>query len=117
MRPDGARRHTIVVLVENNEGVLSRIATLFSARGYVIESLSLSSTHDAAVARIVIGVRGDERVIEQVIKQLHKLVDVIKVGDLTDVPHVERELVMIRVQPLPSRVSDVERIAEKFSAR
>ncbi len=85
-----ARKHTIAVLVENRFGVLSRVAGLFSARGYNIESLSVGETLDPTVSRMTLVVRGDEFVIEQVIKQLHKLIDVIKVIDLTQEDHVER---------------------------
>src|SRR5438046_1421265 len=98
----GPRKHTIAVLVENKFGVLSRVAGLFSARGYNIESLSVGETLDPSVSRMTLVVRGDEFVIEQVTKQLHKLIDVIKVTDLTDEGHVERELVLIRVNAEPS---------------
>src|SRR5262245_66385749 len=91
------RRHTISVLVENKFGVRSRVAGLFSARGYNIESLSVGETLDPTVSRMTLVVTGDEFVIEQVMKQLHKLIDVIKVNDLTDESHVEREAVLIRV--------------------
>jgi len=86
MGPNGSepRKHTIAILVENKFGVLSRVAGLFSARGYNIESLSVGETLDPSVSRMTIVVRGDEFVIEQVMKQLHKLIDVIKVSDLTD---------------------------------
>jgi len=83
------RKHTIAVQVENKFGVLSRVAGLFSARGYNIESLSVGETLDPSVSRMTLVVRGDEFVIEQVTKQLHKLIDVIKVSDLTDDDHVE----------------------------
>src|SRR5204862_324250 len=83
----GPRKHTIAVLVENKFGVLSRVAGLFSARGYNIESLSVGETLDPSVSRMTLVVTGDEFVIEQVTKQLHKLIDVIKVSDLTDDDH------------------------------
>src|SRR5262245_22024386 len=89
---DGANKHTIAVLVENKFGVLSRVAGLFSARGYNIESLSVGETLDPTVSRMTLVVRGDQFVIEQVVKQLHKLIDVIKVSDLTENRHVERAL-------------------------
>src|SRR2546430_11042429 len=97
----GPRKHTIAVLVENKFGVLSRVAGLFSARGYNIESLSVGETLDPSVSRMTLVVTGDEFVIEQVTKQLHKLIDVIKVSDLTDDDHVERELMLIRVNAEP----------------
>ena len=113
----GPRKHTIAVLVENKFGVLSRVAGLFSARGYNIESLSVGETTDSAVSRMTIVVRGDEFVIEQVMKQLHKLIDVIKVSDLTDDSHVERELVLIRVNGEPQHRAEILRTADIFRAR
>ena len=110
-------KHTIAVLVENKFGVLSRVAGLFSARGYNIESLSVGETLDPSVSRMTLVVRGDEFVIEQVTKQLHKLIDVIKVTDLTDEGHVERELVLVRVNAEPSNRAEILRTAEIFRAR
>ena len=111
------RKHTIAVLVENKFGVLSRVAGLFSARGYNIESLSVGETLDPTVSRMTLVVRGDEFVIEQVMKQLHKLIDVIKVSDLTDEGHVERELVLIRVNAEPQHRAEVLRTADIFRAK
>jgi acetolactate synthase-1/3 small subunit len=111
------RKHTIAVLVENKFGVLSRVAGLFSARGYNIESLSVGETLDPTVSRMTLVVRGDEFVIEQVMKQLHKLIDVIKVSDLTDDSHVERELVLIRVNAEPQHRAEVLRTADIFRAK
>ena len=111
------RRHTIAILVENKFGVLSRVAGLFSARGYNIESLSVGETLDPSVSRMTIVVSGDEFVIEQVTKQLHKLIDVIKVNDMTDDSHVERELVLIRVNAEPQHRTEVMRTADIFRAR
>jgi acetolactate synthase-1/3 small subunit len=111
------RKHTISVLVENRFGVLSRVAGLFSARGYNIESLSVGETLDPAVSRMTLVVRGDEFVIEQVTKQLHKLIDVIKVSDLTDDSHVERELVLIRVNAEPQHRAEILRTADIFRAK
>src|SRR5881392_1055856 len=113
----GPRSHTIAVLVENKFGVLSRVAGLFSARGYNIESLSVGETLDPTVSRMTLVVRGDEFVIEQVTKQLHKLIDVIKVNDLTDESHVERELVLMRVNAEPQHRTEVLRTADIFRAR
>jgi len=119
MTANGAepRKHTISVLVENKFGVLSRVAGLFSARGYNIESLSVGETLDPSVSRMTIVVSGDEFVIEQVMKQLHKLIDVIKVNDLTDDSHVERELVLIRVNAEPQHRAEILRTADIFRAR
>ena len=119
MSANGAepRKHTISVLVENKFGVLSRVAGLFSARGYNIESLSVGETLDPSVSRMTSVVTGDEFVIEQVTKQLHKLIDVIKVNDLTDDSHVERELVLIRVNAEPQHRAEIQRTADIFRAR
>jgi acetolactate synthase-1/3 small subunit len=111
------RKHTIAVLVENRFGVLSRVAGLFSARGYNIESLSVGETLDPTVSRMTLVVRGDEFVIEQVIKQLHKLIDVIKVTDLTEENHVEREMILVRVNAEPSSRAEILRIADIFRAK
>ena len=113
----GVRKHTIAVLVENKFGVLSRVAGLFSARGYNIESLSVGETVDPTVSRMTLVVRGDEFVIEQVVKQLHKLVDVIKVTDLTQENHVERELVLLRINAEPQYRAEILRIADIFRAK
>ncbi len=111
------RKHTIAVLVENKFGVLSRVAGLFSARGYNIESLSVGETLDPSMSRMTLVVRGDEFVIEQVMKQLHKLIDVIKVSDLTEENHVEREMVLVRVNAEPTYRAEILRIADIFRAK
>ena len=113
----GAKAHTIAVLVENRFGVLSRVAGLFSARGYNIESLSVGETLDPSMSRMTLVVRGDEFVIEQVIKQLHKLVDVIKVIDLTGEDHVEREMILLKVNAEPAYRAEILRIADIFRAK
>src|SRR3972149_5685412 len=111
------QKHTIAVLVENRFGVLSRVAGLFSARGYNIESLSVGETLDPTVSRMTLVVRGDEFVIEQVVKQLHKLIDVIKVIDLTREDHVERELVLVRVNAEPQHRAEILRTADLFRGK
>jgi len=111
------KKHTIAVLVENKFGVLSRVAGLFSARGYNIESLSVGETLDPTVSRMTLVVTGDEFVIEQVIKQLHKLIDVIKVTDLTEESHVEREMVLVRVNAEPANRAEILRTADIFRAK
>ena len=111
------RKHTIAVLVENKFGVLSRVAGLFSARGYNIESLSVGETLDPSMSRMTLVVRGDEFVIEQVMKQLHKLIDVIKVSDLTEDDHVEREMILIRVNAEPTYRAEILRIGDIFRAK
>jgi acetolactate synthase-1/3 small subunit len=111
------RQHTIAALVENRFGVLSRVAGLFSARGYNIESLSVGETLDPTVSRMTIVVHGDEFVIEQVTKQLHKLIDVIKVTNLTDEDHVQRELMLVRVNAEPQHRAEILRTADIFRAK
>ena len=111
------KKHTIAVLVENRFGVLSRVVGLFSARGYNIESLSVGETLDPAVSRMTLVVRGDVFVIEQVMKQLHKLIDVIKVIDLSEETHVEREMLLVRVNAEPSARAEILRIADIFRAK
>ena len=91
-------QHTISVLVTNRFGVLSRVSGLFSGRGFNIDSLSVAVTQDPTVSRMTIVTRGDDKIVEQITKQLNKLVDVIKVSDLTDQKFVERELALIKVQ-------------------
>lgn len=110
-------RHTISVLVENKFGVLSRVAGLFSGRGYNIESLSVGETIDPSIAIMTIVTTGDDWVIEQITKQLNKLIDVIKVIDLTELDHVEREMVLIKVAPKQEKKAEVLRIAEIFRGR
>jgi acetolactate synthase-1/3 small subunit len=95
--PEGTMRHTISVLVENEFGVLSRVAGLFSGRGFNIESLSVAETLDPTVSRITLVTTGDDTVLEQITKQLNKLVSIIRVSDFKDTEHVERELVLIKV--------------------
>ena len=110
------RKHTIAIQVENKFGVLSRVAGLFSARGYNIESLSVGETLDPTVSRMTIVVRGDEFIIEQVTKQLHKLIDVIKVTDLTDESHVERELILVRVNAEPTNRAEISSRSEEHTS-
>src|SRR3989338_2383047 len=90
-------RHTISVLVENKFGVLARIAGLFSARGFNIDSLTVGETEDPTASRMTIVLRGDDKTIEQVKKQLNKLIDVISVKDLTKKDYIDRELVLLRL--------------------
>ena len=107
-------RHTISVLVENKFGVLARVAGLFSGRGYNIDSLNVGETEDPSISRMTIVARGDDKIIEQITKQLNKLIDVIKVTDLTSEEHVERELVLIKVSA-PSKVrSEIIQLADIF---
>ncbi|MDH5547370.1 MAG: acetolactate synthase small subunit [Gammaproteobacteria bacterium] len=89
-------RHIISLLMENEAGALSRVAGLFSARGYNIESLTVAPTEDASLSRMTIVTTGSEEIIEQITKQLNKLIDVVKLIDLTEGPHIERELMMVK---------------------
>jgi len=97
MGNNNLKPHIISVTVENRFGVLSKIAGLFSARGYNIDSLSVAETDDPTVSRMIIVVRGDEKILEQIYKQLNKLIDVIKVQDLTEQDFIERELALIKL--------------------
>ena len=110
-------RHTISVLVENKFGVLSRVSGLFSGRGFNIESLSVGETTDAAVSLMTIVTSGDDQIVEQITKQLNKLIDVIKVIDFIDVEHVEREMVLIKVKPRKENKTEVLQLAEIFRGR
>lgn len=110
-------RHTISILVENHFGVLARVSGLFSARGYNIDSLCVAETEDPAVSRMTVVVRGDDQVLEQIVKQLNKLVDTIEVLDLTSEDHVERELIMIKVAAGNGSRSQVIEVANIFRAK
>ncbi len=110
-------KHTLAVLVENKSGVLSRVASLFSRRGYNIDSLAVGVTEDADISRITIVVHGDDHVLEQVTKQLNKLVDVIKVSDIGGEDTVERELVLIKVTADVDTRAEIIQIADIFRAR
>lgn len=110
-------RHTISVLVENKFGVLSRISGLFSGRGYNIESLSVGETIDPKISTMTIVTSGDDWIIEQINKQLNKLIDVIKVVDMTELDHVEREMVMLKISPRQEDKAEVLRLAEIFRGR
>jgi acetolactate synthase-1/3 small subunit len=105
------------VLVENRFGVLGRITGLFSARGFNIESLSVAETEDPTVSRITLVTEGDEIILEQVHKQLNKLIDVIKVTDLSQESHVDREMVLIKVQAGGEMRAEVRRIADIFRGK
>lgn len=109
-------RHTLAVLVENNPGVLARVAGLFSRRGFNIESLAVGETENPAISRMTIVVEGDDRVLEQVTKQLRKLVEVLKVQDITKMEHVDRELALIKVNAEPAKRAEIIQIVEIFRA-
>lgn len=110
-------KHTLAVLVENKSGVLSRVASLFSRRGYNIDSLAVGVTEDPEISRITIVVHGDDHVLEQVTKQLNKLIDVIKVSDIGGDDAVERELALIKVSADVDTRAEIIQIANIFRAR
>jgi acetolactate synthase-1/3 small subunit len=110
-------QHTISVLVENKFGVLARIAGLFSGRGFNIESLSVAPTPDPSVSRMTIVTHGDDRIIEQINKQLNKLIDVIKVNDLTGAEFVEREMALIKVSVSSENRSELLGIVDIFRCK
>ncbi|MCQ1535172.1 acetolactate synthase small subunit [Methanosarcina sp. KYL-1] len=110
-------KHTLAVLVENKSGVLSRVAALFSRRGYNIDSLAVGVTEDPDISRMTIVVHGDDHVLEQVTKQLNKLVDVIKVSDIGGDEAVERELALIKVSADVNTRAEIIQIADIFRAR
>ncbi|MBI4651787.1 acetolactate synthase small subunit [Candidatus Desantisbacteria bacterium] len=110
-------RHTISLLVKNRFGVLAHIAGMFGARAYNIESLSVGETEDPNISRMTIITSGDERVIEQVLKQLNKQIDVIKVQDLTGEEFVQRELLLIKVNADSSKRSEIVEISDLFRAK
>jgi acetolactate synthase-1/3 small subunit len=110
-------RHIVAILVENKFGVLSRVAGLFSGRGFNIESLTVAPTNDPTVSRMTVVTVGNDQVIEQVTKQLSKLIDVIKVTDLTGTEFVDREMVLIRVRAVDEGRAEVMRLVEIFRGK
>ncbi len=110
-------RHIISLLMENESGALSRVAGLFSARGYNIESLTVAATEDLTMSRMTIVTSGSDEVIEQIIKQLNKLVDVIKVLDLNDGKYIERELMLVKVKATSAFREEMKRMCDIFRGR
>lgn len=110
-------KHTISVLLQNKPGVLSRVTGLFSGRGFNIESLSVAETMEKGVSSLTLVTGGDDNIIEQITKQLHKLIDVIKVTDISETDNVEREMALIRVKAESTTRAEVLRIADIFRAR
>jgi acetolactate synthase-1/3 small subunit len=110
-------KHIISVLIENEAGALSRVAGLFSARGYNIESLTVAPTEDATMSRMTIVTSGSDEVIEQIIKQLNKLIDVIKVLDLNDGKYIERELMLVKVKATTAYREEMKRMCDIFRGR
>jgi acetolactate synthase-1/3 small subunit len=108
-------RHIISILMENEAGALSRVAGLFTARGYNIESLTVAVTEDPSLSRMTLVTRGSDEIIEQITKQLNKLIDVVKLFDLTEGVHIERELMMIKVKASSgAQREEVKRMADIF---
>jgi acetolactate synthase-1/3 small subunit len=110
-------RHTISILVENKFGVLTRVAGLFSGRGYNIDSLNVAPTHDASASRMTVVTHGDEATLDQIIKQLNKLPDVLKVQDFRDGEYVDRELVLVKVGVDSKSRAEVMQITDIFRAK
>ncbi len=109
-------RHIISILLENEAGALSRVAGLFSARGYNIESLTVAPTEDATLSRMTLVTRGSDDIIEQITKQLNKLVDVVKLVDLTEGRHSEREMLLVKVKAVDGAREEAKRLADIFRA-
>ena len=110
-------KHTISLLVDNQPGVLARIAGMFSGRGYNIESLSVAATMDPLVSRITVVTRGDQLIIEQINKQLNKLVNVLKVHDLTKTDFVERQMALVKIRARPPQKAEILRLVDIFRCK
>ena len=110
-------RHIISILMENEAGALSRVAGLFSARGYNIESLTVAPTEDPSLSRMTLVTRGTDEVIEQITKQLNKLIDVVKLMDMTEGPHIEREMMLVKVQAEGDMRNELKRVSDIFRGR
>ena len=110
-------RHILSILVENEAGALSRVAGLFSARGYNIETLTVAPTEDTTMSRMTIVTTGSDEIIEQITKQLNKLVDVVKVADLSEGKHIERELMLVKVRAAGKDREEIKRTADIFRGR
>jgi len=110
-------RHIISILMENEPGALSRIAGLFSARGYNIESLTVAPTEDPSLSRMTLVTRGDEAIIEQITKQLNKLIEVVKLLDLSEGQHIEREMMLIKLHAERSTRDEIQRLVDIFRGK
>ena len=110
-------RHIISILLENEAGALSRVSGLFSARGYNIETLTVAPTEDVSLSRLTIVTTGSDEVIEQITKQLNKLIDVVKVVDLSEAAHIERELMLIKVRATGKDREEMKRMADIYRGR
>ena len=110
-------RHIISILLENEAGALSRVSGLFSARAYNIESLTVAPTDDPTISRITVVAFGEDAIVQQIIKQLNKLVDVINLIDLTENDHFEREILLVKLSPKGAQSADLEEIIQELAAR
>jgi acetolactate synthase-1/3 small subunit len=110
-------RHIISILIENESGALSRVAGLFSARGYNIESLTVAPTEDASLSRMTLVTRGNDEIIEQITKQLNKLIDVVKLIDLAESSHIERELMLVKIRTTHDSREEVKRMVDIFRGK
>ena len=110
-------RHIISILMENEAGALSRVAGLFSARGYNIESLTVAPTEDPSLSRMTLVTRGSEEIVEQITKQLNKLIDVVKLQDLSEGGHIERETMLIKLRAPVGVRDELKRLADIFRGR
>ncbi len=110
-------RHIISILMENESGALSRVSGLFSARGYNIESLSVAPTNDPTLSRMTLVTSGNEAVIEQIVKQLNKLIDVVKLMELVEYPYIEREMMLIKLRADGEAREEVKRLSDIFRGR
>ena len=110
-------RHIISILIENESGALSRVAGLFSARGYNIESLTVAATEDPSLSRMTLVTRGNEEIIEQITKQLNKLIDVVKLIDLAEAFHIERELMMVKIKAIGDMRDEIRSMADIFRGK
>ena len=110
-------RHILSILIENEPGALSRVVGLFSARGYNIDSLSVSTTEDTTMSRMTIQTHGSEEVIEQITKHLNRLIEVVKVVDLSEGAYAERELMMVKVRAVGKEREELKRMADIFRGR
>ncbi len=110
-------RHIISILIENESGALSRVSGLFSARGYNIESLSVAPTEDASLSRMTLVTTGNDNEVEQITKQLNKLVDVVKLVDLSEGEHIEREMMLIKVRAEKGMRDEMKRLSDIFRGK
>ena len=107
-------RHILAVLLENESGALARVVGLFAQRGYNIDSLTVAQTEDPTLSRLTLVTRGDDQVIEQITKQLHKLIELVKVSDISESAHIERELMMVKVKAAGEQREEIKRCADIF---